>query len=48
MPKSNSSLNNGMKDVPAWLLDPISVDASNIKQTIIADKFHSEKDIYQN
>ncbi|MEI6897013.1 MAG: D-xylose ABC transporter substrate-binding protein [Psychromonas sp.] len=46
-PKSNSELNNGSKDVPAWLLDPISVDISNIKETIIADNFHSEKSIYQ-
>lgn len=47
-PESNAALNNGTKDVPAWLLDPISVDIKNIKETIIADKFHSEKDIYQN
>lgn len=44
--KSNSSLNNGIKDVPAWLLDPIIVTKSNIKQTVLADKFHSEKDLY--
>lgn len=47
-PKSNSSINNGTKDVPAWLLEPIAVDVNNIKETIIADNFHSEKDIYQN
>jgi len=47
-PESNSSLNNGMKDVPAWLLDPIAVNKSNIKQTVIADNFHSEKEIYRN
>jgi D-xylose transport system substrate-binding protein len=47
-PESNSSLNNGMKDVPAWLLDPIAVNKSNLKQTVIADNFHSEKEIYGN
>jgi len=45
-PKSNASLNNGTKDVPAWLLDPISVHKGNIKETIIADNFHSKQDIY--
>lgn len=45
-PKQNAKLNNGTKDVPSWLLDPIAVDAENIKETIIADGFHSEKDLY--
>ncbi|HCH02889.1 MAG TPA: D-xylose ABC transporter substrate-binding protein [Vibrio sp.] len=44
---SNASLNNGLKDVPAWLLNPISVDKSNIDATIIADQFHSKEDVYQ-
>lgn len=47
-PENNASLNNGMKDVPAWLLDPIAVNKSNLKQTVIADNFHSEKEIYGN
>ncbi|QIA64868.1 D-xylose ABC transporter substrate-binding protein [Vibrio astriarenae] len=46
-PQANSSLNNGLKDVPAWLLEPITVDRTNIKQTLVADKFHAESDIYQ-
>ncbi|WP_417883729.1 D-xylose ABC transporter substrate-binding protein [Vibrio rumoiensis] len=45
--ESNASLNNGLKDVPAWLLNPISVDKSNIDATVIADKFHSKEDVYQ-
>ncbi|SQI29135.1 D-xylose-binding periplasmic protein precursor [Serratia plymuthica] len=36
-PKSNATLNNGVKPVPAWLLTPIPVDKSNIDSTIIAD-----------
>ena len=46
-PEKNAQLNNGMKDVPSWLLSPIAVDAKNIKETIVADGFHSEKDVYQ-
>jgi len=45
-PKQNATLNNGMKEVPAWLLSPISVDAKNIKETIVADGFHTEQEIY--
>ncbi|WP_146493420.1 D-xylose ABC transporter substrate-binding protein [Vibrio cyclitrophicus] len=46
-PKSNAVLNNGTKDVPAWLLKPIAVNKNNIKKTVVADKFHSEDSIYQ-
>ncbi|CAG18893.1 D-xylose ABC transporter substrate-binding protein [Photobacterium profundum] len=47
IPSSNTTLNNGTKDVPAWLLEPITVSKVNIKQTIVADNFHTEKDIYR-
>ncbi|WP_432460397.1 MULTISPECIES: D-xylose ABC transporter substrate-binding protein [unclassified Agarivorans] len=47
MPKANSSLNNGTKDVPAYLLTPIPVDKDNIDSTIIADGFHTKADVYQ-
>ncbi len=43
----NSSLNNGMKDVPAFLLDPVAVTSQNIKTTIVRDGFHAESEIYQ-
>ncbi|MBD1572617.1 D-xylose ABC transporter substrate-binding protein [Vibrio sp. S17_S38] len=46
-PATNASLNNGLKDVPAWLLNPIAVDKSNIDSTVIADGFHSKADVYQ-
>lgn len=46
-PATNASLNNGLKDVPAWLLTPIAVDKSNIDSTVIADGFHSKADVYQ-
>ncbi len=46
-PAQNSSLNNGMKDVPAFLLDPVAVTSQNIKTTIVRDGFHAESEIYQ-
>lgn len=45
-PKENSKLNNGIKDVPSYLLTPIQVDKNNIDSTIIADGFHKKSDIY--
>ncbi len=46
-PANNASLNNGLKDVPAWLLEPITVNKTNLKTTVIADRFHSEQDVYR-
>ena len=45
-PTSNATLNNGLKDVPAFLLTPIPVDKDNIDSTIIADGFHKKSDVY--
>lgn len=44
-PTSNASLNNGLKEVPSYLLTPISVDKSNIESTVIADGFHKQSDL---
>ncbi|TCV96637.1 D-xylose ABC transporter substrate-binding protein [Biostraticola tofi] len=44
-PASNAKLNNGLKDIPAYLLTPVSVDKSNIDSTVIADGFHSKADL---
>lgn len=41
-----STVNNGYKEVPSVLLEPIAVTKNNIKETIVADGFHTEKDIY--
>lgn len=46
-PEFTSKVNNGYKEVPSILLAPIAVDKDNIKETIIADGFHSENDIYK-
>lgn len=45
-PESNAKLNNGLKDVPSYLLTPIQVDKNNIDSTVIADGFHKKSDIY--
>jgi D-xylose transport system substrate-binding protein len=41
-----STVNNGKKDVPARLLDPIAVDKSNIDGLLINDGYHTREDIY--
>lgn len=44
-PESNAVLNNGLKDVPSYLLAPIAVTKDNIEETIIKDGFHSKEQI---
>ena len=43
----NAELNNGLKNVPSYLLEPIVVDKNNIEATIIKDGFHSKDSIYK-
>ncbi|RLM18761.1 D-xylose ABC transporter substrate-binding protein [Brenneria alni] len=45
-PQSNATLNNGLKDIPSFLLTPIAVDKTNIDSTVIADGFHKKADVY--
>jgi D-xylose transport system substrate-binding protein len=40
------TINNGQTEVPTILLEPVVVDKSNLKTTVIADGFQSESDIY--
>lgn len=40
-------VNNGLKDIPARLLEPIAVDKSNIDVTVISDGFHTRDAVYQ-
>jgi D-xylose transport system substrate-binding protein len=42
----NAKVNNGLKEVPAFLLKPIPVDRYNIRETVIKDGFHREEDIF--
>ena len=44
-PKADTSLNNGLKDVPSRLLTPIDVNKNNIKDTVIKDGFHKESEL---
>ena len=44
-PKSDASLNNGLKDVPARLLNPVEVEKTNIESTVIKDGFHKQSDL---
>ncbi|ELZ9928687.1 D-xylose ABC transporter substrate-binding protein [Cronobacter malonaticus] len=44
-PKSDATLNNGLKEVPARLLIPIKVDKSNIESTVIKDGFHKKSEL---
>jgi D-xylose transport system substrate-binding protein len=45
--EAKSTINNGKVNVPAILLEPIAVDKNNIRNTIIADKYYTEAEIYQ-
>ncbi|MEG0516191.1 MAG: D-xylose ABC transporter substrate-binding protein, partial [Cetobacterium sp.] len=42
----NMTVNNGYKEVPSLLLEPIAVTKDNVKETIVKDGFHSEKDVF--
>jgi D-xylose transport system substrate-binding protein len=45
--ESNSKVSNGSKDVPSFLLSPITVDKSNIAETVIKDGFLKADDVYR-
>lgn len=40
------SINNGKSEVPSVLLKPLAVNKNNLLDTVIADGFHSEEDVY--
>lgn len=44
-PKADTSLNNGLKDVPSRLLTPIEVNKGNIDETVIKDGFHQKNQL---
>lgn len=41
------TIDNGRKQVPAMLLDPIAVDKGNLDYTVIADGFQKREDVYR-
>ena len=44
-PKSDATLNNGLKDVPSRLLTPIEVNKTNIDETVVKDGFHKKSEL---
>ena len=45
--ETNETVNNGKKNVPAILLQPIVVDQSNLVSTVIKDGFLKMEDVYR-
>ena len=43
---TKDKINNGKKDVPAILFEPVVVDKSNVDQTIIKDGYQTHADVY--
>ena len=46
--QTTETVNNGMKDVPAILQQPIAVDKSNMADTVIKEGFQKLEAVYQN
>ncbi len=46
--ETKDRVNNGKIDVPAILLKPISVDKTNLDDTIIKDGYQKREDVYKN
>lgn len=44
---TSRKVNNGKVEVPSVLLSPIAVNKLNIEETVIADGFHLEEEVYQ-
>lgn len=44
----SKKINNGQKDVPAILLEPISVTKANLYQAIVKNGFHKVEEVYKN
>ncbi|MEJ7617512.1 MAG: D-xylose ABC transporter substrate-binding protein [Pyrinomonadaceae bacterium] len=45
--ETSQTVNNGKKDVPAILLEPLVVDKNNVRETVVKDNFHKAEDIYR-
>jgi D-xylose transport system substrate-binding protein len=45
---NTATVNNGKKDVPSILLEPIVVDKSNVVQTVVKDGYQKLEDVYRN
>jgi len=45
---ATKTLNNGKKDVPSILIDPVAVDKDNLLQTVIADHYQKLEEVFAN
>jgi D-xylose transport system substrate-binding protein len=45
---AKDKINNGTKDVPALLFEPMVLDKNNVMQTVIKDGYHKLEDVYKN
>jgi len=43
---TNTTINNGKIDVPAYFLTPVAVTKENMMQTVIKDGYQSQEDVY--
>jgi D-xylose transport system substrate-binding protein len=46
--EADRTVNNGKKEVPSILLEPIAVDKSNLDQTVIKDGYQKLEEVYKN
>jgi D-xylose transport system substrate-binding protein len=44
--QTNSTINNGVKDVPAFYIEPTVVTKETLNETVISDRFYTEEEIY--
>ena len=44
-PEADATVNNGSKDVPSVLLEPVAVTIDNINETVIADGFRTVEEV---
>jgi len=43
---ANAAVANGQRDVPSVLLEVITVDRNNIRETVVTDGFHTEAEVF--
>lgn len=46
--QTTSTINNGLKDVPAFYIEPTVVTKETLDETVIEDRFYTEEEIYGN
>lgn len=44
---ANGSVSNGEKNVPSVLLEIVLVNKNNLRETVVADGYHDEKDVFE-